>query len=242
MPTNTVKIWISGFSAVQLYFICGSSHFIYCQLFPCAVHVFSGAEMAYRIAFSSFIFLLGHLLYTSAELLSDCPSSPPPPANASGSLSVQAFEPPGSPRSSPMWTFGTTISEDKSISRQHVLTQTFFISTPPSVNVSSGGLLYTGGVVFVNELARTVSSNTIHDPGDCSSVFDRECIAALIKSANSTALSYSGKSNSSTQSLPALASSLPSECNQYVQKDNRWGIPIYTGTDPHIMVRSCKSR
>jgi hypothetical protein len=194
---------------------------------------FSSAEMRHRIAFSSYILLLGHL-YASAELLSDCPSSPPPPANASGSFSVRAFEPLGSSSSSPVWTFGTTISEDESISRQHILTQTFFVSTQPFVNVSSGDLPYTGGVVFVNELVRTVSSNTVHDPGDCSSIFDQECITALTKSANSTALSYSEKSNSSTLSLPALARSLPSECNPYVQKDNRWSIPIYTRMDSHI--------
>lgn len=187
-----------------------------------------------RLICFHYILLLHSHPSAKAELLSDCPPSTPPPANASASYSVRPFNSSG-PSSTPLsisnWTFGTTISEE-TISDQQYVTQTFFVSTNPSVDISSGDLPYTGGVAFVNELTQLVSKATINDPGDCSTIFSHACITALTKSATSTALRYSGKPASSSSPLLLLANSLPSECVQFAPSNAKWSIPISTRTYP----------
>lgn len=173
-----------------------------------------------------FVFIAGHYTHTYAELLSDCSGIQSPNINASSTTSISGFSLPGSLLPSSTWTFGTTISESRSSSGKHYITQDFYINTKPTTNFNSSNLPYAGGVAILSKLAQSVPQRSLKDPGDCSKLLDQKCIQALIKEANTTALGYSGKAQSSESQLSALSSTLPAECVGFALGKGGWDIPI----------------
>jgi hypothetical protein len=157
--------------------------------------------MIFQILFS--LFVLETTLYTQAELLSDCPAITPSRANASKNFAVQPFDP-SSPSPLPLavsnWTFGASISEENIISSQQYITQ--------------------------NGLHQFATKETINNPSDCTALLTREWVVALIKAANYTAFSYSGKPILQTPFI--TLNTIPTEYGQFAAEKAQRSIPIST--------------
>lgn len=138
--------------------------------------------------------------------------------NATGSITIQGFQPPFAtnlfgPLPTGSWTINTAIKDFRNYTTNTTYTeQTFWIDTNPFVNLSSSELAYAGCALI---LYPNPASTTIIVPGTdesgCQSVFDSDCYNAIVTAVNNTG-NFTGHRRHADCSNFFTSQNFPSEC------------------------------
>jgi hypothetical protein len=138
--------------------------------------------------------------------------------NATGSVSIQGFQPPSTsttlgPASPGNWTISTAIKDHRNYTTNtSYVSQTFWLDTNPFVNLSSSQLPYDGcALVLYPNPASTAIVAPGTDESGCQGVFDPVCYKALVAAVNATSNS-TGHLREHGDCNSLVEKTFPSEC------------------------------
>jgi hypothetical protein len=141
--------------------------------------------------------------------------------NASSSVTVDAFAVPadvpgastGNNLTSLTYTVGIAQGPYALPPYQNITVQQFWVTPSPYILLQSSELPYNGCSTIISSLTNQLIVNGQGDDGDCTKLFNKECVAALIAQAKSMSLAWSGQEGTS-QNCSGMGNP-PSACQQF---------------------------
>lgn len=154
-----------------------------------------------------------------------CNRSDPTIYNVTGSLSVQGFAPPANLPNASLGTIQTltftTGVVDFLVSTnisQHSAAQEYWVQATPDIDMGSEDMPYYGYSAAISGLPRQVYEKGLNDSGDCTTLFNAECVSAMLTQAKNASLGFI--TNPSNPVKDGIIWPPPSACSQFTTNGN----------------------
>ena len=156
-----------------------------------------------------------------------CDKTNPAVYNVTGSVTVDGFHPPASLPNSTLgnltsitFSYGVIDYLESWNSSLHSVESSFWLTPSPLIDMASASVPYAGCSNLIGGLLRQVYVNGMNDTGDCSTLFNSECISALLNNAKNMSLGFQG-TNVNSSDCTSLIWPPPAACKQFTP-DGNW--------------------